>query len=110
MQQAPSAKPAQRLATKYRFDDEDMDLFFVAALGWGPAGGLDVGQAFHVASQITDGDGDSWVRAFAAQGERLDAQADDWLARGARRNAGESRLKAFAAYRSSWQFASPRTP
>ena len=105
---APTPKPAQRLATKYRFDDEDMDLFFVAALGWGPAGGLDVGQAFHVAAQITDGDGDSWVRAFAAQGELLDVQADDWLARGARRNAGEARLKAFAAYRSSWQFASPR--
>ncbi|MCK9688708.1 alpha/beta fold hydrolase [Scleromatobacter humisilvae] len=108
MQQAPAAKPAQRLAMKYRFDDEDMDLFFVAALGWGPAGGLDVGQAFHVASRIVDGDGDSWVRAFAAQGELLDAEADDWLARGARRNAGEARLKAFAAYRSSWQFASPR--
>ena len=110
MQQAHPAKPAQRLATKYRFDDEDMDLFFVAALGWGPAGGLDVGQAFHVASQIIDGDGDSWVRAFAAQGDLLEAQADEWLARGARRNAGEARLKAFAAYRSSWQFASPRGP
>ena len=42
MLQANAAKPTQRLATKYRFDDEDMDLFFVAALGWGPAGGLDV--------------------------------------------------------------------
>ena len=103
----PIAKPAQRLATKYRFDDEDMDLFFVAALGWGPAGGLDVGQAFHVAAQIADGDGDSWVRAFTAQGELLDAQADAWLARGARRNAGEARLQAFAAFRSAWQFASP---
>jgi pimeloyl-ACP methyl ester carboxylesterase len=110
MQQANSAKPAQRLATKYRFDDEDMDLFFVAALGWGPAGGLDVGQTFHIASQITDGDAESWVRAFAGQGELLDDQADDWLARGARRNAGEARLKAFAAYRSSWQFASPYAP
>src|SRR6516225_1861110 len=101
------SKPARRLAAKYRFDDEDMDLFFVAALGWGAAGGLDVGQAFHVASQIADGDGDSWVRAFAAQGELLDAQADAWLARGARRNAGEARLQAFAAFRSAWQFASP---
>jgi hypothetical protein len=110
MQQAGSAKPDQRLATKYRFDDEDMDLFFVAALGWGPAGGLDVGQTFHIASQITDGDAESWVRAFAGQGELLDDQADDWLARGARRNAGEARLKAFAAYRSSWQFASPYAP
>ena len=102
-----ASKPAQRLAAKYRFDDEDMDLFFVAALGWGPAGGLDVGQAFHVASQIVDGDGDSWLRAFTAQGELLDARADDWLARGARRNAGETRLQAFAAFRSAWQFASP---
>ena len=42
MLQANAAKPARRLATKYRFDDEDMDLFFVAALGWGPTGGLDV--------------------------------------------------------------------
>jgi pimeloyl-ACP methyl ester carboxylesterase len=100
-------KPAQRLAAKYRFDDEDMDLFFVAALGWGPAGGLDLGQAFHVASRIVDGDGDSWVRAFTAQGDLLDAQADAWLARGARRNAGETHLQAFAAFRSAWQFASP---
>ncbi len=110
MSQAPPpvvSRPAQRLASKYRFDDEDMDLFFVAALGWGPAGGLDIGQAFHVASRIVDGDGDSWVRAFTAQGELLDAQADDWLARGARRNAGEVRLQAFAAFRSAWQFASP---
>ena len=102
--------PAQRLATKIRFDDEDMDLFFVAALGWGAAGGLDVGQAFHIASHITDGDGDSWVRAFSNHGELLDAQADEWKARGWRRAAGEARLKAFAAWRSSWQFASPRGP
>ena len=110
MTTATQSKPAQRLATRIRFDDEDMDLFFVAALGWGPAGGLDVGQAFHVASRIVDGDGESWVRAFAEQGELLDAQADEWKARGWRRAAGEARLKAFAAWRSSWQFAAPRGP
>ncbi len=104
---APAAKPAQRLGTRYRFADDDMDLFFVAALGWGPAGGLDIGQAFHVAAQIADGDADSWVRAFAAQGELLDAQAEAWLARGRRREAGEARLQSFAAFRSAWQFASP---
>ena len=108
--QTTAAKPAQRLAVKYRFDDEDMDLFFVAALGWGPTGGLDVGQAFHIASRITDGDGDSWVRAFGEFGDQLNEQADDWQARGWHRAAGETRLKAFAAYRSSWQFASPRGP
>ena len=62
-------RPDQRLGTKYRFDDPDMDLFFVAALGWGPTGGLDIGQAFYVASQIKDGDADSWVQAFSNYGD-----------------------------------------
>ena len=62
-------RPDQRLGRKYCFDDADMDLFFVAALGWGPAGGLDVGQAFYIASQITDGDGDSWMKAFSSSGD-----------------------------------------
>src|ERR1700689_3762578 len=105
---AGEAKPTQRLSRKYRFNDPDMDLFFVAALGWGPAGGLDVGQAFHVASQIVDGDGDSWVRAFGEHGDLLDARGDAWKARGWRRAAAEARLQAFAAYRSAWQFAAPR--
>lgn len=102
-----TSNPAQRLARRYQFDDPDMDLFFMAALGWGPTGGLDVGQIFHVASGIEDGEADSWVRAFADYGERLEQEADEWLARGHRRNAGESRLKAFAAFRSAWQFAGP---
>src|SRR5262249_1332841 len=103
MTETATARPAQRLGTRYRFADDDMDLFFVPAPGWGPTGGLDIGQAFHVAAQITDGDGDSWVRAFAAQGEHLDAQAEAWLARGRRREAGEARLQSFAAFRSAWQ-------
>lgn len=100
-------RPDQRLGRKYCFDDADMDLFFVAALGWGPAGGLDIGQAFYVAAQITSGDGDSWVRAFSGYGDALNAQADAWKQRGWTRAAGEARLKAFASYRSSWQFAAP---
>jgi alpha-beta hydrolase superfamily lysophospholipase len=104
---AGAKPPAQRLGVRYRFADPDMDLFFVAALGWGAAGGLDVGQAFHVASTITDGDGESWVKSFEAYGELMDAQADAWRRRGWRQAAGEMRLKAFASYRSAWQFASP---
>lgn len=91
----------------YRFNDEHMDLFFMAALSWGPAGGLDVGQAFYIAETITDGDPDSWVNAFAQYGDYLDQQANTWHAKGWRRSAGEMRLKAFASYRSAWQFAGP---
>jgi pimeloyl-ACP methyl ester carboxylesterase len=97
----------QRLGRKYRFDDPNMDLFFVSALGWGRSGGLDVGEAFEVASHITDGDADSWIRAFESQANLLNIQADVWAARRWSPAAGEMRLKAFAAYRSSWQFAAP---
>src|ERR1700722_4011769 len=108
VQAAPTAPRAdQRLGRKYRFDDPNMDLFFLAALGWGKSGGLDVGEVFEIASHITDGDADSWIRAFEEQAKLLDAQADVWAARGWIRAAGEMRLKAFAAYRSAWQFAAP---
>jgi hypothetical protein len=90
-------RPDQRLGQKYRFDDPNMDLFFVAALGWGPAGGLDIGQAFYVASTLKDGDADSWMTSFSRYAELQTAQADAWSARGWRRAAGETRLKAFAA-------------
>lgn len=96
-----------RLMQRYRFDDPNMDLFFLGTLGWGPAGGLSVGEAFYVATQITDGDGDSWSRAFEHHGIVQDQQADAWEQRGWRRAAGEARLKAFASYRMAWQFVAP---
>lgn len=37
-QPAPGKRPDQRLGQTYRFKDPDMDLFFVAALSWGPTG------------------------------------------------------------------------
>ena len=100
-------QPTQRLARKYRFDDPDMDLFFVAAAGWGPSGGLDLGQVYFVASNIEDGNGDSWMMAFTEYGNALNSQADLWKKKGWLREAGEMRMKAFAAYRSAWQFAPP---
>lgn len=98
-------RPDQRLASKFRFDDPNMDLFFMSALSWGPTGGLDIGQAWHVASTIVDGDADSWVGSFAAYAELQESQANTWKQRGWQREAGEARLKAFASYRSAWQFA-----
>lgn len=104
---AAKARPDQRMATKIRFDDPNMDLFFMAAMSWGPTGGLDIGQAYYVASTITDGDADSWIKAFSQYGDMQIAQADAWKAKGWKQNAGEARLKAFASYRSAWQFAAP---
>lgn len=97
----------ERLTQRYRFDDPNMDLFFLGALSWGTAGGLSVGEAFYVASQIDDGNPDSWVNAFEKQAKILTAQAEVWLQRGNVRAAGETHLRAFAAYRSAWQFVVP---
>ncbi|WP_051625948.1 alpha/beta hydrolase [Kozakia baliensis] len=96
-----------RLSQRYRFNDSNMDLFFLGALGWGPAGGLSAGEAYYVASQIEDGNPKSWADAFERQGRVLAVQADTWLERGSRRAAGEARLKGFACYRSAWQFVPP---
>ncbi|MDM0104642.1 alpha/beta fold hydrolase [Variovorax sp. J22R24] len=102
-----ATRPDQRLAQKYRFNDPNMDLFFMAAMSWGPTGGLDIGQVHYIASTIKDGDADSWVQAFASYGDLQNAQADTCKQRGWKQAAGEARLKAFASYRSSWQFAAP---
>jgi pimeloyl-ACP methyl ester carboxylesterase len=100
-----NANSGSRMATKYRFQDADMDFFFVVALGWGAEGGLSVGQAFYVASSIDDGDADSWVTAFANYGDQLAGQANEWARRGWKRQSAEMRFNAFASYRSAWQFA-----
>ncbi len=96
-----------RLTRRYRFTDPNMDLFFLGALGWGPAGGLSAGEAFYIASQIEDGNAGSWTQSFERQGAVLAAQADRWARQRVFRAAGETRLKAFACYRSAWQFVLP---
>ena len=98
-------RPGARLGVKYRFDDADMDLFFVIACGWGRAGGLDIGEAFYVAETIRDGDAPTWVAAFEASGDRQQALAEEWRAASWKRQSAQARLKAFASYRSAWQFA-----
>jgi pimeloyl-ACP methyl ester carboxylesterase len=95
----------ERLATKYRFNDKSMDLFFVVALGWGYDGGLDIGAAYYIASKIKDGDADSWVAAFGEYGEQQQKLAEEWKARGWNQQAAQVLLKSFSSYRSAWQFA-----
>lgn len=97
----------QRLTQRYRFNDPNMDLFFLGALSWGNSGGLSVGEAFYVASKIDDGNPISWTKAFEDQAEVLVTQAEAWLQSGNNKAAGETHLKAFSAYRSAWQFVVP---
>lgn len=97
----------QRTSLRYRFDDADMDTFFAGAMGWTKGGGLDAGELYAIAHGIADGDGESWTERFSAHGAMQRSVAADRLARGRRRSAAESLLKASASFRSAWQFCSP---
>jgi len=102
-----TAEEFQRTSMRYRFEDPDMDTFFVAAMGWSKAGALDVGELFALARGIEDGDPESWTRQFRAHAELQRSLAADALARGRRRTAAEALLKAAASARSAWQFCDP---
>jgi hypothetical protein len=103
---APAEK-FQRTSLRYRFDDPDMDTFFAGAMGWAKGGGLDAGELFAIAHGITDGDAASWTERFSSHGETQRSVAAERLARGRRRSAAESALKASASFRSAWQFCAP---
>lgn len=102
-----TTEPLQRSSAdiRYRFDDRDMDFAFQMALGAIATGGLDAGELFAIAAQVTDGDTRSWVESFEEHGDFLSALARQWSEDGRRKSAGEVRMKAFHCYRHAWQFA-----
>jgi pimeloyl-ACP methyl ester carboxylesterase len=68
-------KIMQRRAVKLSFDNEDMDFNLMWVLGQASTGGAELGECMRVASQIKDGDPESWVAEWAKAGQRLEAQA-----------------------------------
>lgn len=91
-------------AIRYRFDDRDMDFIFQWAAGAAKTGGLDSGELFYLAAQISDGDTGSWVTAFENYGDAQCDLAQRWAAQSRRRSAGEVAMKAYYCYRQAWQF------
>jgi pimeloyl-ACP methyl ester carboxylesterase len=73
-------------------------------------GGLSHGEAFTIASQISERDISTWVGAFHRFGEMLRNRAEQQLREGRSRSAGESYLKAFAAHRAAAQMMLPSEP
>ena len=96
----------ERSKIRVRFKNEDFDFLFQWALGYGVYGGLTHGELFAIAARIEDGNPDSWVMHFCRAGDRLRQTAEQLLASGKKRSAGETYLKAFCAYRFGCQFLS----
>lgn len=102
-----TTKLLQRSTVRFYFKNADMDFIFQWILGNSKFGGLDPGEAFSIASRITDGDPASWIEEFRIHGDRL-RQLSSELGRGGRRqSAGVTAMKAFHCYRAAAQFGSP---
>ena len=91
-------KIMKRRGIKVYFDNEDMDFNLMWVLGSSTAGGAELGECMRAASQIKDGDPESWVTAWTNAGQRLEAQAQ--AAEQAHRlaSARETYLRAFSYY------------
>ncbi|MBV9323602.1 MAG: hypothetical protein JO352_07460 [Chloroflexi bacterium] len=78
---AATTTPAQGPDDMF-FKDQDLNYNLLTLLGFARYGLVDVGSALAVASQITDGDPSSAVRAFTAAGDQFAAIGDASLAAG----------------------------
>jgi pimeloyl-ACP methyl ester carboxylesterase len=100
-----------RSKVRVKFQNEDLDFLFQwLALGYGVYGGLSYGEAFAAAGQIEEWNISTWIGAFRSLGDRLHARAENHARNGRVRSAGETYLKAFAAYRASAEMTPPTDP
>ena len=61
---------SERTRIKFRFQHDDFDFFFQWILGGQTHGGSEIGETFYAASEIKDGDPESWSSAWTRSEER----------------------------------------
>jgi len=98
----------QRSKQRIRFQNEDMDFYFAWLLAHQGEGGSALGECFYAASQIKDGDPESWYAAWTEIAHRVESQATDALEGGHRVSAREAYLRAFTYYQMAAIFVRPR--
>lgn len=93
---------------RYRFKTKPFDFMFQWIAGMSRSGGVEIGELMYLASQIKEGDGESWYRAFYAMGERVSKRAEESLSTGNLVSAEESLLRGYTYYRAAPLFLNPR--
>ncbi len=110
---AGDAKAFDAHATSYGyvFKDGDMDFHFGnLVLGSAVNHGVEIGEAFYVASQIKDGDAASWHKAWYGLAQRAEARGERSLAAEHVVSARDQLLRAAYAYRISLIAMMPDNP
>jgi alpha-beta hydrolase superfamily lysophospholipase len=100
----------QRSKQRIRFRNDDMDFYFAWILAHQNEGGSALGECFYTASQIKDGDPESWYKAWSEMARRVESQATQALANGHRVSAREAYLRAFTYHQMASIFIRPRDP
>jgi pimeloyl-ACP methyl ester carboxylesterase len=98
---------AQRSVEKYAFDHKDMDYYFSWILGRHAYDGSDERECFDTASQIVDGDAQSWHEAWLKLAQQIEQQADAAFKQGDPEHARKAYLRASTYYRAPLFMMSP---
>jgi hypothetical protein len=86
------------------FEDQGFDGQLQRSVGKADSGMANVGECLTIAAQITQGDRDSWYRAWVAFGSQLVEQADAACDAGHRVNARSAYLRAAEYFRQAFFF------
>ena len=99
---------SKRTRTKVRFKHDDFDFFFQYLLGGQSHGASEMGESFYAASQIKDGEPESWTTAWTELAERVEVRAKHSLERNHHVSARESYFRAYFYYRAPLLFMDPQ--
>ena len=87
------------------FRDPEFDYRLLRAIGVADYGGSTVGECLSAAGSIIDGDPDTWVRAFAALADRVEARGDACATAGHGVSARDHYLRASTYHRTAEYYA-----
>ena len=100
----------QKSDRKVYFDNKEMDFYLSWLLGYTTHGGAQYGECMQAASEIEDGDPQSWVAAWRRMAQRVEALAMATLDDGHLVSAREEYLRAFTYYRAALAMLRPYDP
>ncbi|MBD3386029.1 hypothetical protein GF407_14025 [candidate division KSB1 bacterium] len=92
---------------KFHFKRQEFDFFFQWIVGMKTHGGVQIGEAYYAASQIKEGDMQSWIREWNAMGERVERRAEVSQQNNHPVSARESYLRCYTYYRVPLLFINP---
>jgi pimeloyl-ACP methyl ester carboxylesterase len=100
----------KRSSYKFYFDQNEMDFQCRWIMGSQTHQGSEMGECFYVISRIEDGNPTSWNQEWIALGRRVEARAEQCLAKGHIVSAREALLRASRYYRAALFIMSAKDP